>query len=303
MLLESARSSAKHPLSRAFGLLVGYLACFWFVRLAFLTLVTYLVVHTSDSPQGALQKIGDVARANQSLVTGFAALFFVVTLQVLQPLTHTSFKQVFNFRDFRQFFAPNALNGLILTAVMVVGTTLGGHMSYLGIYMRFDEVLLSLVSATIFGLSLFAQVIVEEYIFRQVIEKKLAEHLGALAVAGISCVLYVIVKHVQFELDWVQVLNLVLLNLTYSMIAHGERHYMASASFAGTFMTITHVIFGLPLMGQDMPGILLLRASSDDGLGSLLSGGAAGPEGGLVLTVLLVIYLYLPQIRSKKIEV
>lgn len=303
MLLDSARASTKHPVSRALGLLAGYLVCFWFMRLVFLTFVTYLVVRTSDNSSGALQKIGDVARANQSLVSGFSAFFFVVMLQILQPLTRTGFKQVFHFKELKRVFAPNALNGLILTGVMVAGTTLGGHMSYLGVYMRFDEVLLSLVSSIIFGSSLFALVIVEEYIFRQVIEKKFSEYVGALGVAALSSALYLFVKYVQFELNWVLAVNLVLLNLTYSMIAHGERHYMASASFAGTFMTITHVIFGLPLMGQDMPGILLLRASSDEGLGSLLSGGAAGPEGGLVLTVLLVIYLYLPQIRSKKIEV
>ena len=302
-MFSSARSTVKHPLSRVFGLITGYLVCFWFMRLAFLTVVAYIVVRTADSSQNALQKIGDMARANQSLVTGFSALLFVVFLQILQPLTRTSFKQVFNFKELKRVFAPNALSGLILTAVMIAGTMLGGHMSYLGIYMRFDEVALAFVSATIFGGSLFAQMIVEEYMFRDALEPRLSDSMGALAAVAVSSLLYLAVKYVQYDLSWIQAGNLVLLNFTFSMIARSEKTYMASAAFASTFMILSHLFFGLPLMGQDMPGILLLRASSDDGLGSLLSGGDQGPEAGLVLTVLLFIYLYLPQIRSKKVEV
>lgn len=274
------------------------------MRLIFLTVVAYIVVRTTDSSsQNALQKIGDMARANQSLVTGFSALLFVVLLQILQPLTRTSFKQVFNFPELKRVFAPNALGGLILTAVMIAGTMLGGHMNYLGIYMRFDEVALSFVSAGIFGVSLFAQMIVEEYMFREALEPRLSDSMGALAAVAASSLLYLLVKHVQYDISWIQAGNLVLLNFTFSMIARSEKTYMASAAFAATFMIVSHLFFGLPLMGQDMPGILLLRASSDDGLGSLLSGGDQGPEAGLVLTVLLFIYLYLPQIRSKKVEV
>lgn len=303
MIFDSARLGAKHPVLRVLGLLAGYVACFWFFRLAFLTVVTYIVVRTTESSQSPLQRIGDLARANQSLVGGASALLFALLLQILQPLTRTGFKQIFNLRELRRVFAPNALNGLILAAVMIAGTTLGGHMSYLGVYMRFDEVAVSFVSAVAFSAALLSIAIVEEFIFRAALEPIAERGLGQTGALIASSLFYLAVKGVQHDLRWIEAGNLVLLNLTFSAIARAERTYMASAAFAGTFMVITHVLLGLPLMGQEMPGIFLLRASNDDGLGSLLSGGALGPEGGLVLSVLLAIYLYLPQIRSKKTEV
>ncbi len=293
--------SLRHPLTRAFGLVTGYIISFWLVRLVYLTLVTYSFVRSPTN--SALQKIGDVVRANQVLTYGFSALVFVTTLQILQPLTRTQFKQVFDSRRLRESFAPNALNGSILAAVLIIGSTLGGHMSYLGVYMKFDEVVFSLGSAALFGMAMFVTVVVEEFIMREVLEPELHAKFGLLGTLAGSSAVYLLLKWIQFDLGWTEIVNLLLLNLTLSMIARNERSYMASASFCAAFLTLVHVLFGLPYMGQDMPGLLLLRAASDDGLGTLLSGGTTGPESGIVLSVLLVIYLYLPQIRSKKIEV
>ena len=293
--------SLKKPIPRALGLAAGYIISFWLVRLVYLTLVTYSFVRSPTTT--ALQKIGDVVRANQVLTYGFSALVFVTILQILQPLTRTQFKQVFNSVRLRESFAPNALNGSILATVLIAGSTLGGHMSYLGVYMKFDEVAFSLGSALLFTAAMFVTVVVEEYIMREVLEREFRRKLGVLATMVCSSFIYLLVKWIQFDLSWIEIANLLLLNLTLSMIARNEHSYMASASFCAAFLTIVHVLFGLPYMGQDMPGLLLLRAPGDDGLGSLLSGGTTGPESGIVLAVLLVIYLYLPQIRSKKIEV
>lgn len=291
----------RNPLSRAIGMVVGYLFTLWLVRLIFLTFIAFSFVRSPE--RAALQKIGDVVRANQVITYGTAALVFVLALQVLQPLTRTSFRQVFDLQLLAQRFAPNGLNGLIFAAVLVLGTTLGGHMSYLGFYMKFDEVVLTLTSAGLFALFLSVMVLVEEYVLRAVLEPRIGDSFGAFATLGISTAAFIGIKYLQFDLGWAEVLNLALLNLTLSIIARAEGGYMSSASFCAVFLILVHLVFGLPFMGQDMPGILLLRSSADEGLGTLLSGGAAGPESGLVLTVLLLIYLYLPQIRSKKIEV
>ncbi|MEW6058259.1 MAG: hypothetical protein AB1540_16775 [Bdellovibrionota bacterium] len=293
----------KHPFARAAGFVMGYAVCFWFVRLFIITIVAYNFVRLSDSSPLALQKIGDIVRANQVLTYGISAIVFVSLLHALHPLTRTRFHEVFNLKSLKDHFLPNALNGAILTVVLLVGTTLGGYMSYLGVYMKFDEVLLALGTATLFAAALFALTLVEEYMLRQVIETTLSQKMSTIKVVAVSSAVYLGVKLLQFNLGYIEAMNLVLLNITLSMIARTERSYLASASFSATFMMLVHIVFGLPFMQQDMPGIFLLRAASDEGLASTLSGGAIGPEGGLVLTVLLMIYLYLPQIRSKKIEV
>jgi hypothetical protein len=292
--------------ARTLGLIFGYTLCFWAVRLGVLTIIAYTVAHDSIGA-GMLQRIGDVARANQVLTYGFAAAAFVLLLHLWHPLTRTQVKQVFNFQELRSKFAANALAGAVLAAVLITGSTLGGHMSFLGIYMKFDEVVISVSSSMIFGVSLFVMVIVEEYIFRSALEPRIIDFYGeahaVLPAALISSAFYLMIKCIQFDLSWVSAINTVLFNLTLSMIARSERSFMASAAFGGTFLVLVHVVFGLPFMGQDMPGLFLLRATSEDGISQLISGGLAGPEAGLVLTVLLVIYMYLPQIRSKKIEV
>lgn len=291
----------RNPLARTLGMIAGYIATFWLVRLVFLTMVTFTFVRQPE--RMSLQKIGDVVRANQVLTYGFAALLFVITLHLLHPLTRTSFSQVFHWKELKTSFAPNALNGLILALVLIAGSTLGGHMSYLGLYMKFDEVMMAIATALFFGIFLFFIVLVEEFILRVAFEPKLYEHFSLTGVAIVSSLTALLLKSIQYDLDWIAILNLGLFNLTLSIIARTEKTFMASTSFAGAFLVVTHIIFGLPFMGQDMPGLVLLRGANEEGLASLLSGGSSGPESGLVFTVLLIIYLYLPQIRSKKIEV
>lgn len=288
-------------MARVLGLIAGYVFCLSAAKLVFTTLVAYTLARSIDPSDASLQRMGEIVQANQVLVYGAAAFSFVVALHFLHPLTTTKFMQVFDIAQLKKNFPPNALYGTILTLVMVIGTSLGGYMNYLGIYIRFDEVVVSIFSAVVFGASLFALILVEEYILRNALEKTLGQYRSPILVAVVSCATFVIIKTVEFDVGWAELVNLVLLNLTLSMIARHEKSYMASTSFAASFMILVHVLFGLPLMGQDMPGLLLLRGAADTRTGRLLSGGTSGPESGIVLTLLLAIYLYLPQTRTRKI--
>lgn len=291
----------RNKLARATGLMAGYVFTFWLIRLIFITLVAYTFVRAPQS--SILQKIGDIVRANETLTYGLSAFLFVAALHILQPLTRTGLKQVFDASEFRRTFAPNALNGLILAAVLIVGSMLGGHMSYLGVYLKFDEVAVAIGSSAVFGTCILLGVIIEEYLLRTALEPEVSKRYGVVAMSVASSAVFLAIKYVQFDLGLAEAVNFTLFNLVRSGIARAERSSMASATFSATFLIVVHIVFGLPFMGQDLPGIFLLRASGDEGLGRLLSGGSQGPEAGLVLTVLLIISLYLPQIRSKKIEV
>jgi hypothetical protein len=284
-------------------LIAGYIACFWTIRLIVLTLTAYTFVRSGEKSIAMHQKIGDAVASKQVLTYGFSALCFACVLHGLQPLTRTRLGVVFDRRAFKACFPANGLGGAIIASVMIIGSMLGGHMRYLGVYVRFDEVVIAVVSASLFGTALFTLALVEEYVMRAALEPPVFSAIGPLAGAAVSCLIYLTLKYIQFDMNPVEAINFVLLNLTLSMIARQERSFTASASFLATFLTLSHVVLGLPFMGQDIPGIFLLRGSNDNDLGTWLSGGAEGPEAGLVLTVLLVIYLYLPQIRSKKVEV
>jgi membrane protease YdiL (CAAX protease family) len=293
---------------RPLGFVAGYIVCFWLIRLIILTLVTFTFIRSDAMSSSSLQRIGDAARANQVLTYGFSALFFVVILELMQPLTRTRIKQVFDLTQLKRISGASGLGGFILGLVLIAGSTLGGHMSFLGFFMRFDEVVVSIASGALFAGALLVLVLVEEYLFRKVLEPFLDDHFGPLVSVAVSCIVYVGIKASQFDFGqgtswWITAANLLLMNINLSGIARNERTPLASGAFLATYLVLVHILFGLPFMGQDMPAIFLLRGSSDEGLGQILSGGLQGPEAGLVQTVLLVIYLYMPQIRSKKIEV
>ncbi len=286
---------------RTLGLFASYVVCFLGVRLIFLSVVAFTLIQVPERVgSNMLQKIGDVFRANEVLTYGAAALIFVVLLHSFHPLTKTRLKDVFDMPALRKHFSSNALHALILTLVFIFGTMLGGYMGYLGVYLTFSEVLASVFSTLLFGTSLFILAVVEEFLFRRALEPKLTENASPIMTMAVSSAVYLAVKALQFDMPFLGFLNFFLLNIKLSTIALHEKSPMASASFLGVFFFIAHVFFGLPFMGQDMPGLFLLRGTSDEGMGSLLSGGQNGPECGLVFTVLLIIYLYLPQIRQHK---
>lgn len=278
---------------RAVGVLAGYLGFQWLANLAFLTLVAFLFLRSHES----IPKIADFMLANRVLICGYSAILFAGLFEILRPLTRTRWQDIFHFSDLRRVFTYHALQGAVLAAVLVLGGLLAGYFSWLGIFMRLNEIAISFASAAVFSLGLFGMVVFEEFLLRRVLEPQFRRYGGMLAVQAASCVAYVAIKRFQFELTLVEMLNFALLNLMFHRIARQERAHMASATFAGLFFFTLHSFFGLPFLGQDMPGIFLLRALEVGG--GLLSGGARGPENAFLLTVLLAVYLMLPWMRER----
>ncbi len=288
----------KNLLVRAIGMLIGYILCFWAVRLLFITLTTYVYMRSQES----IQKVEIVVHANIILAYGISAFLFIVILHMMFPITKTRFSDVFSLNALRTYYVPNALPGLTLALVLVFGSLIGKHFHWLGIYLKFDEIFFSIVSVLSFSAGAFVLITVEEYIFRQVLEKRFRGFLSTIPFLLFSTALYLIIRGLQFDLTWLEAVNLGIFNYILSNLAKQENHHLASASFAATYWVILHTLFGLPFLGHDTPGLLLLRPISHPSV-SLLSGGDRGPENGLVLTVLLIISLYMPRFRSKKLEV
>lgn len=300
---QASNTNIEKRWSKIVGICIGYLFCYWLCRLVFITLVTFTYMHSNDS----VQKAGDVLSSNLVPLTGVSALFFILTLHALYPLTQTRLKQVFSFNLLKTYFPTAAIEGVILAAVLTAGLTLSDYMSYLGIYIRFDEIFLSLTSLLFFAISYFLMCLVEEYLLRGVIEPSLENKfpIRPYLPVLISSLLFLVIKYLQFEMGWVEFINFLLLNIVLSSVAKRYGSFFASAGFGSTFLILTHNIFSLPFLGQDMPGVFLFHSKTfsvqnTETLRSYLSGGGQGPESGFVLSVLFIIYLYLPRIRSHK---
>lgn len=294
-------------LRRSVALLSGYLITIWLVNLFLLTIVSFFYMRSKAS----IPKIADFIMANRLPTCSVAAIIFVFILQALRPLTKTKFEDIFRMDSFQHsssfHFMFHGMQGIILASVLIAGGLVAGHFSWLGLFMRFDEVALSFATSMIFSVGIFAMVTFEEFLMRKVLEPQFRKFGGVIAIQAASCVIYVLIKFFQFDLTIIEMLNFVLLNLVFYGIAKNERSHISSAIFASAFIITLHSIFSLPFLGQDMPGIFVLRAVEGDSnamamsshLGTFLSGGIRGPENSFILTILLGVYISLPWMRTQ----
>ena len=117
---------------------------------------------------------------------------------------------------------------------------------------------------------------------------------------GVSAAVYLIIYDVLFSLETMETINVIILSLCLTQINRTRNSHISSAAFAtGIFLTL-HSICSLPLFGQDVSGVILVRSPEDKGFNAILSGGAAGPENGLVFTILLVLFLFQRKLRPGK---
>jgi hypothetical protein len=286
------------------GLFAGYVLACWAARLVFITMAAYFLLR-NKSP---IQDVGDVVRANRVQTFGLAAMLYVTALQFLYPLTSTTWREVLPRMDLRTYFPAGLATGAALSAAMLLGATLGGHYSILGFYTKLDELMAALVANLFFCACLFALCIVEEYVLRGRIEPFLERLLTRdrgpaplrqpLAAAGVM-VLFLLLKDLQFDLEPLEALNMVLLSFCLSRAKSDAGSHMASAGFSAGYFAFSHALCSLPLFGQDVAGMVLVRATEEKGLGAWLAGGIQGPENGVLLTLLLGLFLFQKKLRLK----
>lgn len=287
---------------RAALLMGGYLAIQWASSLIFITLITFIFLNSKDS----IPKIADFFYSNKLLNYSISAIIFVTILRSLRPLSITGFSSVFGTNPEHTSYLTksqvkqSSWRGFVLAFAFVLISLIAGHLSWLGFYMRFDEVAISIGTSIIFSLGFSFLVIFEEYLMRRIVEPQLRRFGGPRVIMGLSSLTYLGIKAFQFDLNLISAVNFALLNLVFSLIARKDRSHLSSAAFACLFYVTLHTIFAQPFMGQDMPGIFILRAIENDSkLNNLISGGMQGPENSLILTVLLAVYFILPKIVKK----
>jgi hypothetical protein len=292
---SNSKKLARSPTFRIGALVAGYIFTCWLVRLVFITIVTYFFLQNRTP----LQDVGDVIRANYITTYGIAAALYITVLQFLYPLTITNWREVLPTKKAKATYPTGMVAGMVVAASLLFGTTLGGHYQFLGSYIKFDEIAISAGSVFVFALSLLSITLVEEFIFRGKAEphlrilfqkEKLPPKLREPATVVAMAIVYVFIKDLQFTLEPMEALNMGLLSACLSKVRKETGSYVSAAGFAAGMYIVMHAICSLPLFGQDISGIILVRAPDEKGISSLLSGGEHGPENGLALTVLLTIY-------------
>lgn len=278
---------------RAIVLVLTYFLIGRAARLTFMTISTYFYIQGS----GNLNEIGDLVRANAVLIYGVSSGIFAAVLKLFYPITTTSVQDILGTNNKSSLFERNSpffvglARGMTLGAALIAGTLLGGHLNYLGFYTKIDELLLSFVSITFFTISIIAISLVEEFLIRVNLEREASTHFGPFVGILSSLLVFLFIKYFQFNLELVSFCNLGILSILLSQLARKYNSHLAPAGFLTGCFFVLHALCSLPLFGQDVSGLFLLRTSSETGVGAYLSGGFSGPENGIVFTLLLLLMI------------
>ncbi len=279
----------------------GYAAWIVAYRLIVLTLVTYLLM----SSNARFQEISDFYGSNELVIVGFGALLYILILRFLNPLTSTTTEELFNPYRFEKRFIPGFLHGAVLASGVTLAFLLSGLYRYLGFFIQFEEAPLVLASVCLRIAALGALAYCEEYLFRQKIMNRFRRHMPDLYAAGLAAVAFCALKALQFDLGVSHLLTLFLLSYALAIRALVDEDFVRGAGFWTGLLIVFHPLLGLPVMGNDFQGVLLVKyqgsSEAHDGTARLLTGGLGGPLSSVALQLLLAFDIIQGILRNKKI--
>lgn len=176
-------------------------------------------------------------------------------------------------------------SGLTLPIIFIFVFVFSRQVTYLGLYLTsaIGTPAFPLFFVNFFGL--FILVVCEEFIFRHKILRYLSQHLSPFLAILVTGIIYIAIKSIQFTLEWSDLLNLMLLNVSvgFFFLKHFRVH--RGLGFLLSFYLSIHSICGLPLWGVQSPSLFLFKVSSKSS--TFLSGGSLGPLAGLGITSIL----------------
>ncbi len=276
---------------------VAYAAASKVAHTLLYTLVSSWVLMTSQDQGSFSDLVNEIA--SQFVFVAYAAAALLLALTVWlgdkalyshRPFWNLQSRAAWQLdRNTKSEFGNGLGSGFLLAVALLVILLAGSYVNYLGVFLT------STVGTPVFPLffsdlvALVVFVVCEEFLFRHKILPRILEFRGPHEAAWISSLLYVGLKHFQFQLTLLDWVNLMLLNLTlgYYYLKSGKAHrgLGLSAALYGTL----HALGGLPLWNQVSPSLFLFKHNMK--ASDLMSGGAAGPMASLAMTLFLLIAL------------
>jgi hypothetical protein len=314
--MRSYRGRFPKGIAQAAAYIAGYAVWILSFRLVVLTLITYSMM----SPGSHFQEISDAYGANELMIMGLGSFLFVVLLRVLAPLTLITTDEIFTPHRFEKRFAPGFLRGAVLASSIVAAFLLSGLYRYWGFFIQPEEGALAFGSVLLRVLALVALAYSEEFVFRYRIMNLLRRHLPDIQAAGVTAVAFCLVKLVQFDLGLMHVATLLLVSVALAIRAVADGDFAKGAGYWAGVLIVFHPLLGLPILGNDFQGVLLVKyqaaapagfaatgaaiaasGAGDSATSRFLTGGMGGPLSSFALQLLLVIDIVQGVIRNKKI--
>ncbi len=265
--------------------------CFYFL----LTIVTSLVLFDGDDQ--ASKTIHEIS--NQYIFLSYS-LGAIITLLICWandhvldgylPLSSQSSKKPWSFRlsrPARLNFWRGVGSGMIISFSVIFLLYFSGQSLFLGSFIS------PFTHAPIFFLflansvSLGFMVLCEEYIFRHKVLGLLKERIAPFYAIFVSSLIYVLIKHFQFQLACIDYLSLFIVNFSAGFFYLRTKNIFRGVGFLGTLYGFTHFVFGLTLWGHAGAGLFLIKDSSF--AFPIITGGKDGPLAGLAMVGALLL--------------
>lgn len=266
------------------------------------------------------EEISDIFSANELPLIGVSSLLFIVFLHLLNPLISVSTREFFSLKKFKQLYPSGALHGLVFAIALIFVFLFSGFYRFLGFYIQFDDLILSLPNLLIRISAIGLLIYCEEFLFRNRLLNHLRQGFQTLqthlhlkkATAStsrlrpeltamiITSLAYCIIKWLQFDLGVMHTITLFLISMLLCIKAldsasEPNSFFMHGAGFLTALLVIFHVFFSLPIFGNDYSGIIILKyyagPDTEDAVERstirFLTGGAGGPFSSLAFQILL----------------
>jgi membrane protease YdiL (CAAX protease family) len=274
--------------------LLVYLLGLFLLQIPLLSLyaILYVASHVPTTPEGLFS----------ALLPANLPLWFVTVLKLFELALVLVLTYLWGrFLDRRRFVEYGFRRAQGWRGDLILGLALGAAQmalilatewaaGWLSVGLLDSTTMIAGLGDAVLGLVLFVLVAVgEELTFRGYVQTNLQEgtrRAGAGAIALVlSSLLFGIFHAMNPNLTWMALLNLFLagMALGYGYLATGN--LWLPIAYHLSWNTIQGPIFGLAVSGVRYGGLLAL---SDRGPASWVTGGAFGPEGGLVGTLVLL---------------
>lgn len=276
--------------------LLFYALLFQLAHTLLYTIVTYMVSLSNKQGPEFSNTVNEIS--SQYLLLAIALSAVLLTLTMWQadralyrqvPFWNENHRPVWQLdRSRKEELLRGLSNGMLAALVYLIFFSISGQIGYLGVYIT------STIGTPIFPLffmdlfALAALLISEEFLFRHKILRGLLTRMPATAAVVVTSLLHIFVRHLQFQLEFFDYVNLLCLNLTLGYFYVKSGKCQRGLGFLLALLCLLHNFGGLPLWGFESPSFFLFKAAPR--ASTFITGGPSGPLGGAGLLFVLTLF-------------
>ena len=284
--------------SLPFTFFLAYLTWIVIFKFLSLSLITYFFVVLTSPNSVELKEISETLNLFEIPILGLASFLFVVFLD--------GFKTKYNAKNLTPSFTKERTNfflgflrGLFFATSFVLFCIFTNHYQYEGsFYYLFNTPLFFITFVfQIIGVGLLCYC--EETLFRKKILLSFSNSISFLPKIIFCSVFFCLIKVIQFDLQFLQVLTLFLVSVLLSIKSFNNSTFDFNTGLLCGLIICWSTLFGLPVFNTDFSGILPITINHDivspsgiEDYYSFLSGGKHGPLSSNLLQLTMIILCF-----------